>query len=316
MDTSRRTSLSMTIEAFERSMIEAQGDDLSTGRSGSRHGSDTSSHYSVDARPGPPTYPLPPAPQRRPSPPFTTHGSQSPTRRVPGQGVQRPKPNEYGVAPVARTSPESRSRSRETGTVTYDYLKRMTRPNPLNEFDSPPRPPSVHLDTSMEPAPLFRPTRLDKEPKKPNHDPFTGGDFSDPRPAPTPSPKKGLSLHFTGPPTPDSTHNWPFPSPTPATAPQLKRTNLPPPLDFDFSSSGYSGYNRNGTGPYTPSARMPRSPAFLEEPRPHTSAGLGIGVARGPSVREARHAYGVDRRPDHGLMTPTGIADDFGTPLI
>jgi hypothetical protein len=310
MNASRRTSLCMTIEAFEKSMIEAQGGELYIGGSGSRRGSDASSEYSVDARPGPPTCPLPPAPYCRPSPPHTFHSSRSPRRRVPGQGVQRPKRDEYGVAPVARASPELRSRSGDTGTVTYDYLKRMTRPNPLTDLDSPPRPPSRHLDATIEPAPLFRDTKWNREPTQ---DPFTGGDFSDPRPAPTPSPKPGLSLHFAGPPTPDSAHNWPLPSPAPTTAPQLKRTNLPPPLDFDFSSSGYS---RSGTEPYTPPVRMPRSPGLLEEPRLHTSAGWGIGVARGPSVRETGHAYGADRGPDFGLKTPTGMADGFGTPLI
>lgn len=312
MDTSRRTSLSMTIEAFERSMIEAQGDGLSIRGSGSRRGSDASSQYSVDARPGPPSYPLPPVPHGRPSPPHGVRSSPSPTRRMPGRGVQRPSRDEYDVAPASKTSPESRSRSRETGTVTYDYLRRMTRPNPLTDFDSPPRVPPGHLDASIEPAPLFLPMKWNKEPR---NDPFTGGDFSDPRPAPTPSPKPGLVFHFPGPPTPESTHNWPLPSPTPSTTPQLKRSNLPPPLDFDFSSSGYS---RSRTGPYTPPVRIPRSPGLLEEPRPHTSAGLGIGVARGPSMREPGngHAYGMDRRPGFGLTTSTGIADDFGTPLI
>jgi hypothetical protein len=312
MNTPRRSSLSMTIEAFEKSLMDAQ-----RAANGSRRGSDASSNYSVDDRSPPPAYPLPPAPHRRPSPPYTTaapHSSESPIRRpMPGKGVQRPSPNEYGVAPVTRMSPESKPRpGAAASTTTSGYpVQGMTRRNGVDHSNSPP-PQSP--DASMEPAPLFRQPKWNNEPSGEVY----AGDFSAPRPAPTPSPKPGLTLHFAGPPTPDSTHNWPLPSPVPTTssdhAPQLKRTNLPPPLTFDFSPNGYS---RDNAGPYTPPVRMPRSPGFLqEEPRPSTSGGLGIGVARGLSVRDARNAYGVDRRPDYGLKAPTGIADNFGTPLI
>lgn len=310
LNTPRRSSLAMTIEAFERSIMDAQrGAGQPFDDNGSIHdsGSDASSHYSIDDRAESPTYPLPPSPHRRPSPPYTTTDarSESPmTRPMPGKGVQRPDPGEYGVVSV-RTSPESK------------LPQGVTRRNGVDHSNSPvsPSPPRIIADTSMEPAPLFR------VPKWSNNDPYDNpvyaGDFSQPRPVPTPNPKSDLSLNFTGPPTPDSTHNWPLPSPMPASiAPQLKRTNLPAPLKFDFSPNGYS---RDNSGLYTPPVQrmMPRSPAFLDEdPRPSTSHGLGIGIARGLSVRETRGVVGVERRPDFGLNAPTGIADDFGTPLI
>lgn len=284
--TPRRNSLSMTIEAFEKSI------DGKVAAPDGRRNSDASSNYSVDGVMESPVQAQPTSQGRRPSPPYAAvpaQRSHSPMRRpIPGKGVQRPGPNEYGVAPARLNSPS---------------------------------PPSKRTEqTALEPAPLFRQPNWAKEDEDFRHD-----DFTTARPGPPPSHRPPLTPTFGGPPSPDQP-NWPLASPA-ATAtrppvsssamapPLLKRRNPPAPLNFDFSPNAYSREH----GPFTPPVRMLSQPSpglMPDEGRPSTADEAGIGMARGPSVREPRGAFGTKRRPDYGLRSPTGIADDFGTPLI
>ena len=123
----------------------------------------------------------------------------------------------------------------------------------------------------------------------------------------------------------------------------IQRTNAPAPLNFDFSPAGYS---RAQDGPYTPPLRTAPAKLPTAEGRPQTAGnargrhsppsqfrpfedsnpapatGLGIGMARGPSVRErpVKEVYARERarerRPNHQLMSPTGFADQFGTQFV
>ena len=119
----------------------------------------------------------------------------------------------------------------------------------------------------------------------------------------------------------------------------IQRSKAPAPLNFDFSPAGYS---RAQDGPYTPplrtapaklptaegrpqtagNARGRHSPPSqfrpFEDSNPPAATGLGIGMARGPSVRErpAKEVYARERRPNRQLMSPTGFADQFGTQFV
>jgi hypothetical protein len=298
--TPKRNSLEMTIEAFEKSLVDAKLAEQDSKRDSD---SDASSAYSVDEII---ESPIQPPPQPRPSPPYATaltQRSQSPgpRRPVPGKNVPRPNPEEYGVAPTGRATPVRQG----TGTTISSTTSGSTRLT----SSSPPASVQRPEHASLEPAPLFRqPKWSSKEDEDFRHD-----DFSAPRPAPVPSPKPTLPpIVAAGPLTPDSA-NWPLPVSSPMSSPaaalQLKRPNQPPPLTFDFSPDAPS---RDRNGPFTPPPmRMlsqQRGSPGLEEARPSTAEGATIGMARGPSV-----SY---RRPDFGLKSPTGIADRFGTPLI
>jgi hypothetical protein len=283
--TPKRTSVSQVIDAFERSLTTEE----------SVRDSSTSSHYSVDEMM---ESPVQPAPAPRPSPPYAAPQPQrsgsATGRPFPGKNVQRPSPDEYGVAPTGRSTP----------TATANA---QARSPPLARLPSS-SPPSQRLEhASLQPAPLFRQPKWGKEDEDFRHD-----DFSAPRPAPSPRPlasDASSALDFGGtPPTPDPTNpNWPLAPPAtsspPVTSPpQLKRPHPPPPLNFDFSPNAFSREHGPSTPPVGVSSQRYPSNETL---RPSTSAGE-VGVARGLSVR----------MPGYGLQTPTGIADRFGTPLI
>ncbi|KLU82880.1 hypothetical protein MAPG_01948 [Magnaporthiopsis poae ATCC 64411] len=126
-----------------------------------------------------------------------------------------------------------------------------------------------------------------------------------------------------------------------------QRHHVPPPLNL-FSAQQYA--EEIPSGPFTPSPTVPpltptrslTTPmAACDDPRPKTAgAGSGtIGMARGLSLRYERERQGfkdgnaawsgqgprgplpdipaaAQRRPDHGLEAPTGIADRFGNRFI
>lgn len=205
-------------------------------------------------------------------------------------------------------------------------------------------------------VPVTSPDKLggrgDKESGPPSMHPDK---FTRPRPSPNPrpGPPNKVPNPHGAPPTPDS-GNWPLSpivttsnktppmtqqpispsSPVSLASPgrKMARPKVPPPLNFDFSPQGYS----RAAGPFTPPPRRTTGdrdwPSSPEARRPGTAGlppvatalttdddaagvglGLQIGVARGPSVREGPHG---DRRPNHGLKSPTGIADNFGTGFI
>ncbi|KAH8908208.1 hypothetical protein BR93DRAFT_605529 [Coniochaeta sp. PMI_546] len=304
--TPKRASVSMAIDAFEKSLVEAQ---LAT--EDSVRDSTASSTYSVDEIL---ESPVQPAPAPRPSPPYAAPQPQrsgsGAGRPFPGRGVQRPNPEEYGVVPTGRMTPSA-------------AVNGQTQ-SPPARLDSS-SPPSQRLEhASLQPAPLFRQPKWNKEDEDED---FRHDDFSAPRPVPSPklpTSDAPSTLDFGAtPPTPDpSNPNWPLAPPPPAaassppvssppssaTAPQMQRPNPPPPLNFNFSPDAFS----RDHGMLTPPIKMlgQRSPSS-DALRPSTATGTGtggaeIGMARGPSMR----------RPNHGLQTPTGIADRFGTPLI
>lgn len=322
MNTPRRNSLSMTIEAFEKSLVDAQ---QAAQTSAGRRDSGASSNYSVDE-----ITRSPPQQQPRPSPPYASvqpPRPESPMRRpMPGKNIQRPNPEEYGVAPVGgRSTPLTNGHRRGNDTSS---------PSPPSQAPAPPAP--VHHIPSLEPAPLFRQPKWGLESMTDHHsNPTADFDFSTPRPSPKPPaaagmggsssslvpPHRGAAVSTaaaTDPVSPPPS-NWPLASPPSTTStaaagatgthPQPKRT--PAPLQFDFSPDAQS------RGPSTPQPmRVGGFLGLMEETRPSTSGNDGIGMARGPSVREMRGVTGMDRRPDYGLRNPVGFADDFGTPLI
>lgn len=131
------------------------------------------------------------------------------------------------------------------------------------------------------------------------------------------------------------------PSSSATLSPRLARPKVPPPLTFDFSPQAYSRAN----GPFTPPLRVNIEQQWHSSPeaRPGTAAGSipsvapvvtavdgpgnhspttgfdlepQIGVARGLSVREPQGLAPGERRPNYGLKSPTGIADNFGTGFI
>jgi len=280
--TPKRASVSQAIDAFEKSLATEE----------SIRDSTASSAYSVDELT---ESPVQPAIAPRPSPPYVAPQPQrsgsATGRPFPGRNVQRPSLDEYGVPlPTGRTTPAATTA--------------QSPPPPRLPSSSPPSQRLEHA--SLQPAPLFRQPKWDN---KADED-FRHDDFSSAPPAPSHEPPADASSLDFGrtPPTPDPTNpNWPLapppaPSPPPSSPPELKRPDPPPPLNFDFSPNAFS----REQGPFTPPLRglSERTPSH-ETLRPSTAAGE-VGVARGPSMR----------RPDHGLETPTGIADRFGTPLI
>jgi hypothetical protein len=290
--TPKRASVSQAIDAFEKSLAAEE----------SIRDSTASSAYSVDEII---ESPVQPAVLPRSSPTHTTaqpqrSGSAAGGRGLPGRNVQRPSPDEYGV-PLP-----------STGRTTPAAAATTLVPSPPARLLSS-SPPSQRLEhASLQPAPLFQQPKWDNN----ENEEFRHDDFSSPRPAPSPSPKPqadASSVNFgTTPPTPDPTNpNWPLAPPPPTSSlpaaappPQLKRANPPPPLSFDFSPNVYS----REQGPLlSPPVRTPsqRSPSY-DTMRLSPGAAGEVGIARGLSVRG----------PGHGLQTPTGIADRFGTPLI
>ncbi|OIW31380.1 hypothetical protein CONLIGDRAFT_669152 [Coniochaeta ligniaria NRRL 30616] len=293
--TPKRPSVSMAIDAFEKSLVDGE-----LAAEESLRDSTASSAYSVDEII---ESPVQPAPAPRPSPPYAASQPQRSAsgtgRPFPGKGVQRPNPEEYGVVPTGRMTPAAVNSPPQSPPARLDSSS----------------PPSQRLEhASLQPAPLFQQPKWTKEDEDFRHD-----DFSAPRPVPSPklaTPDTSSALDFGAtPPTPDPTNpNWPLAPPASSppvssppsstTAPQLQRPNAPPPLNFDFSPNAFS----RDHGALTPPAKTlsQRSPSS-DTLRPSTAGGgVEIGMARGPSMR----------RPNHGLQTPTGIADRFGTPLI
>ena len=147
---------------------------------------------------------------------------------------------------------------------------------------------------------------------------------------------------------------WPLPPPAqlPVRTNTLDR-DRPPQLNLAFQAGDYT--QEIGDGPWTPPLPSPPRPARPDEttrPSPATTGGGGgfsfgtltpigpppasgggggpgpIGVARGPSVRHdaapdgGRETGGGgfdgqgQRRPDHGLVNPTGFSDNFGVTFI
>ncbi|KAB5517337.1 hypothetical protein GE09DRAFT_1195786 [Coniochaeta sp. 2T2.1] len=289
----KRASVSMALDALEKSLVDAQvvTEDASTTRDSS-----ASSAYSVDQEVESPVQP-------RPSPPYQQRSTSGSSRPIPGRNVARPNPAEYGVVlPKVRTAPNAAA---------------VANP-PSPPLPSPPAQQRME-HASLQPAPLFKQSKWTPPEDASNR----YSEFSTPRPAPSPTPNHAPSTLGTTPPTPDPTNpNWPLaPPPPPAAAsspPQLQRSNLPPPLNFNFSPDASSRDHANhhpGGGLYTPQpARTLSQSRSNDTIRPSTAGGgLGvggslaggddIGMARGPRVRHAGHGT-------------TGIADRFGTPLI
>lgn len=285
----KRASVSHAIDAFEKSLAAEE----------SIRESAASSAYSVDEIISSPAEPAPaPAPAPLPSPPYANSQPQrtgsGAGRPFPGKNVKRPRASEYGVVPSGRVTPAA------------------ARAQSPPESVSPASPPfQQRLEhASLQVAPLFQQSKWDGADDHIRHE-----DFSAPRPAPTPTPitsdASSIIDRSGTPPTPDpSNPNWPLAPPpkssptAPLPPPQLTRPKPPPsPLDFNFSPDAFS----RDPARFTPPVRMPsqRSPSS-DTLRPAAPAAGEIGLARGLSIR----------RPDHGLRTPTGIADRFGTPLI
>lgn len=323
----KRASVSMAIDAFEKSLVDAAAQPASPVEDISVRDSTASSAYSVDEiidLPVQQQQPVPPAPFAAPQPQRTGSGTGRP---FPGKGVQRPNPEEYGVVPTGRMTPATTS----SQTQSPPAARLDSSSPPALASSSPPVQRLEHA--SLQPAPLFRQPKWNN---REEDEDFRHDDFSA-QPRPVPGPRQPTSESAanldTGatPPTPDPTNpNWPL-APAAATAsppppavsfslpsslssttaaaaaaaapPQLQRPNPPPPLSFNFSPDAFS----RDHGPLTPPAvtTLGRHSPLHDALRPSTANGE-IGMARGPSVR----------RPDHGLQTPTGIADRFGTPLI
>lgn len=276
--------------------IDALGESIATEEK--IRDSAASSAYSVDEIIEPSVEPAPAPP---PLPPYAVaqlqRAGSSAARPFPGKNVPRPRVFEYGVVPTGRVTPAP-----------------ALAESPPPSLPSSPYQRSEHA--SLQPAPLFqKPKSSTEDARWDEEDDHSGHeDFSSPRPAPTPKRVTDASSvldHGGTPPTPDPNNpNWPL-APPPASSPpvplpppQLRRLHPPPaPLNFNFSPDAYS----RDPGPFTPPVRMlsQRNPS-TDTLRPSTAGAGEIGLARGLSLR----------RPDHGLHTPTGIADRFGTPLI
>lgn len=351
ISTARRQSLTMRIEELEKSLIEAQ-----QAQEGSpRKDSASSSRYSADTKIESPQSPRQLRSPSPPFAAAGARRTQSPMRGPIRNGPppRRPNPEEYGV-PVARITPDARPRMNGPGATVAPPIQGLRRagtddsttslpsprtgPNPL-QFRQPnwgrreqeggmsqdkytrprpsptPPPNALNMNSNHETPPTPDSTNWPLSPLITSHAP-------PPPPGPTTQPNGGgspVSLASPGLP--------------------MARPKIPPPLNFDFSPQGYS----RAPGPFTPPPRRTTGerdwPGSLEARRPGTAglapsavplapatavpdsedaaglgAGLHIGVARGLSVREAP-GHG-ERRPNHGLTSPTGIADNFGTGFI
>ncbi|KAK5656384.1 hypothetical protein OQA88_4765 [Cercophora sp. LCS_1] len=327
LNSPRRHSLSMEIEELEKSLVKAQQSQVQE----AARASVSSSHYSDESDDGP-IEELQPAPLRS-SPQLispiematspleisrSTQREQSPMRGPLAlrRGPRRPTLDEYGV-PSSKLSNNAYRRDPTGGSISP--LSRSTTPLFHQQ-------PNRDLSTT--------PTLDGLDPPPPRGLVQT----------PTTIIEAGFKFDFgptIAPPTPDST-TWPLPSPpspaqqgdieTGANAESTRaRPNPPPPLDLNFNFSP-DAYSRD-PGLWTPPLKAPGREVASNDERPSTAQdvrmlappltpvfgpsktpvdddaaatalALGIGVARGPSVR-----FPQGRKPN-------GMVDEFGTGFI
>ncbi|KAK0749184.1 hypothetical protein B0T18DRAFT_99224 [Schizothecium vesticola] len=324
LNTPRRHSLSMEIEELEKSLMVAQQIQITPDPVRSSY---SSSHYSDDSDYTPePTVTLQPAPQRAsPEAPVYAPQELSPIRgrQALRRGPRRPTLDEYNVSntqlaparvqpsPIELLSPLTRAITPQYRALAADPTPpRQTSPTNFVDtgfkFDfgpppvmAPPTPDSATwpLATSPSPDPALSPT---PEPIFPN--PL-------PRSSAAPAP---LTFNFS----PDAYSRdpalWtPPPPPPPRSAsrtPSLREPveDAPPPISKTgaFLAAAPPPFNFNS--PINPPSRS-RTPVdgVNAGEAAAAAAALGIGMARGPSMRVP-----VDRRARLGRV------DAFGTDFI
>lgn len=371
LNTPRQHSLSMKIEEFEKTLLNAQQTQqtqqtLKAEVQEPKRRSGSSSVYSDgpkiddDDEDEGPILPAHPAPLRIPqttAPPASAaiDRPQSPMRGPPRRGTlpRRPGLEEYGISSTQvslRTrggTPTPASRSGSTDNYS-------NHSSPLSRTDTPQlRHPNWRRDLA-QPSPA--PTLENMERPRPSPVVDT---FERARPAPVVDTGfnfdfgPGPSLGFAAPPTPDSS-TWSLASPIGETGPippqtsepaqtqpaKFTRSNVPPPLNLKFNFSADAPSRDPTLGIWTPPIRPTHGAVAPTEERPSTSGGpggagksnglaaspsflsrfpeshgddpssfMGIGMARGPSIREVR-------RPKTSAGGKPGPVDSFGTGFI
>lgn len=338
LNTPRRHSLSMEIEMLEKSLVKAQqtqAQELRASMSSSHYSNETYDAESIEA-----AFDFEPAPLRGASPlPATssTPRDQSPMRGALAlrRGPRRPTLDEYGVP----------SKQLATGVYRRDPANVPSGPggstSPLSRSTTPQfHQPSRSLVTTpaLDPPPSFRALR-----QTPSTviEPGFKFDFGAPAAPPTPDSTTWplASPVSTSPPDTDTVLSPELQKePGIDSAPPV-RADPPPPLSFNFSPDAYSRDPALWTPPLRSSSKGAMTTA--DDGRPSTSQGihltagtgpalgppgrsrtvadgagsddasstaaaLGIGMARGPSVRDTR------RRPP----PPPEMVDAFGTGFI
>lgn len=320
LNSPRRHSLSMEIEELEKTLFNAQ--QAQSHNTEPVRASFSSSHYS-DASEDEPIVTLGPAPLRT-SPPLAAPaeaatGSQreaSPTRRQLAlrKGPRRPTLDEYGV-PTSQLSTNTRLHE----SVPVDNAISSSSRSNTPQFHRP--------QTSRSPASMAE-RSPPREPRiaRPIIDAGFNFDFG-------PS--------FAAPPTPDSTSwplaspvdPEPELQPEPQSF-QLNRPNIPPPLTFNFSQDAFS----RDPGIWTPPLRSLSQKHIINDGRPSTSQGVYLATAphmppgSGPPSRSrtpvdganaeeaaaAAAALGIGMARGPSLRHPPGrkIVDSFGTGFI
>ena len=227
--------------------------------------------------------------------------------RRPGPRPPRPSLDEYCVTNVSngRNTPVSRSVARAPSKES------STSSTQINEFGQD----LVDATANNQKPSVTRPTYILDQDLVPSPESATAPDsvLGGPTLTITPTVGSGAFKFDFGPngapPTPDSTGWGANEGPGPSA---FRRPNAPPPLSFNFSPNAYS----REPGPWTPpiagdglvvgpaegpTLRLgtPIPPSPVRPRTPVDAAALGIGIARGPSVRERSHPV-----------------DEFGTCLI
>ena len=342
LNTPRRHSLSMEIEMLEKSLVKAQqtqAQELRASMSSSHYSNETydteDTAAALDLEPAPlrGASPLPPT-SSNPRDPSPMRGALALRR-----GPRRPTLDEYGVpgkqlaTSAYRRDPINAPSGPPSGpSGSTSPPSRSTTP----QFHQPSRP--LVTTPTLDPPPPFRALR-----QIPSTviEPGFKFDFGTPAAPPTPDSTTWplASPLSTSPPDVDTVH-----SPKPQKEPEINSASPgsaepPPPLSFNFSPEAYS----RDPALWTPPLRSSSKGAMANENdgRPSTSQGihlaagtgsafrpsgrsriaadsagsddaaatgaaLGIGMARGPSVRDTR------RRPP----PPPDMVDAFGTGFI
>ncbi|KAK0656264.1 hypothetical protein B0T16DRAFT_398953 [Cercophora newfieldiana] len=327
LNSPRRVSLSMEIEELEKSLAHAQKSQQQSQQQSrekeqhddSSRASMTSSFYSEEAEENTePVVTLQPAPLRS-SPPLGNEVEQNmfPSRELSPmrgsfilrRGPRRPTLDEYGATTSQRTA-TSRPYAPASGSIS---------PAPRSAISPSPRSGTLQFhqpNRTLSPAPT-----LDPPPSRQ-------------RPTVSTVIDAGFKFDFGPniPPTPDSA-TWPLVSPCSPTPPTEEpvsqqdagalQQKVPPPLQFDFSPDGYSRDpalwtppppRSTGQNPAMSSGRpsVLQGPALMPpgvgppsrsrtpvdgigaEEAAAAAAALGVGLARGPSMRADPRRHRVD----------------------
>ncbi|KAK1758673.1 hypothetical protein QBC47DRAFT_375445 [Echria macrotheca] len=370
LNSPRRHSLSMEIEELEKSLVRAQAQQAQMQAEEVPRTSMSSSHYSDESDAVSPTMTLQPAPLRaspplmpRPNPSLAARREQSPMRSVPPtlrRGPRRPTLDEYGVptSQLSNSAYRSELRNGSISPLSRSTTPQFQQPQPIDtapasvqpfdlpsppfrrqrqtpstviepgfKFDfgpttaAPPTPDSTTWPLAQSPiSPVLDSDRYTQEPaEQEDHHPDSDGDSDDASSSSQPENKEAESA-----------------------AAALNRANIPPPLSFNFSPDAYS----RDPGLWTPPLRSRSKDEAVLDLHPSISndtqssreeeevaAALGIGVARGLSVRDPKRRAGP-APPMPMPMAPAGsgsrttsrqtgrtgggggMVDEFGTGFI